>query len=205
VISHTLLMIDFTLTGSHLFVSLIVLKALSLISLIVLLISPFFFPGILYGLPQIPQKIFSKTNKHRGQEVYREDTPKITPTLESEYLLSIQKIADTCMEELQPYLQSDCNLASLAKLTKIPAHHYSVFFRQLKKQSFNDYRNEWRIKHAKQLILEGRSSDLSLEGIGLLSGFSSRNTFYNAFKKVEGISPGAFAAHIGDYTKRTPL
>jgi AraC-like DNA-binding protein len=196
-ISHTLLAIDFTGAGPHLFDTLIALKVLSLISLIVLLLSPFFFPGILYGLPQIPKQKILKKDKHESHEVFREDLPKNIPTLQSEYLLSIQQIADKCMEELQPYLQSDCNLSSLAKLTKIPAHHYSVFFREQKKQSFNDYRNEWRIKHAKKLILEGKSSDLSLEGIGLLSGFSSRNTFYNAFKKVEGISPGVFAARLG--------
>ncbi len=81
------------------------------------------------------------------------------------------------MKDYKPYLQSDCNLAYIAKLTKIPAHHISYFFREVRHQSFNDYRNTWRVEHAKNLILEGKTDDLSMEGIGSLSGFSSRNTF----------------------------
>jgi AraC-like DNA-binding protein len=98
------------------------------------------------------------------------------------------------MKELQPYLQSDCNLAYFSKLTKIPVHHLAYYFREEKRQSFNDFRNEWRIKHAKNLIKEGKNAELTLEAIGLLSGFSSRNTFFTAFKKAEGISPGSYAA-----------
>ena len=41
---------------------------------------------------------------------------------------------------------------------------------------------------------EGKAKDLTLEAIGKLSGFSSRNTFLTTFKKVEGITPTTFAA-----------
>lgn len=63
-------------------------------------------------------------------------------------------------------------------------------------QSFNDYRNEWRIKHSKKLIAEGKADELTLEAIGILSGFSTRNTFFNAFKRSEGISPGAYVEQL---------
>jgi AraC-like DNA-binding protein len=100
------------------------------------------------------------------------------------------------MTDLQPYLQSDCNLAYFAKLVKIPAHHLAYYFREERKQTFNDYRNEWRVNHTKKLITEGKHAELTLEAIGQLSGFSSRNAFFTAFKKVEDISPGAFAAQF---------
>jgi AraC-like DNA-binding protein len=61
-------------------------------------------------------------------------------------------------------------------------------------QSFTDFRNEWRIIYAKKLIKEGKATGMTLEAIGLLSGFTSRNTFFTAFKKREGVSPGVFAA-----------
>jgi AraC-like DNA-binding protein len=100
------------------------------------------------------------------------------------------------MKELQPYLQPDCNLAYFSKLINIPSHHLSYYFREVKKQTFNDYRNEWRINHAKKLIKEGKASEMTLEAIGMLSGFSSRNAFITDFKKVEGISPGAYASRL---------
>jgi AraC-like DNA-binding protein len=39
---------------------------------------------------------------------------------------------------------------------------------------------------------EGKTKELTLEAIGLLSGFSTRNTFYKAFLKSEGSPPGTF-------------
>lgn len=33
---------------------------------------------------------------------------------------------------------------------------------------------------------------MTLEAIGMLSGFLTRNTFFTAFKKFEGISPGVY-------------
>ena len=99
---------------------------------------------------------------------------------------------DECMQQLQPYQQNDCNLAYMAKLTGIPAHHLAYYFREEQRQPFNEYRNFWRVKHAKNLIREGKTKELTLEAIGLLSGFSTRNTFYTAFRKIEGTPPSAF-------------
>jgi len=197
VLSHFFLLSEtFAIKDSKLFFTLNFMQVVSAIGLTGLLISIFFFPGILYGLPQVPVPVrLSETNAEKNKACPK--TPgKNTPTFETEYLLAIQQKSDTCMEKFQPYLRSDCNLATFAKLTKIPSHHFSVFFREGKQQTFNDYRNQWRIKHAKKLIFDGKSSELSIEGIGLLSGFSSRNAFYNAFKKAEGISPGQFAAKV---------
>jgi AraC-like DNA-binding protein len=59
-----------------------------------------------------------------------------------------------------------------------------------------NFRNEWSVEHAKSLIMEGKSSELTLEAIGILSGFSSRNTFLHAFKKVEGISPHTYLSRF---------
>jgi len=101
-----------------------------------------------------------------------------------------------CMQELHPFLQPEFNLAQLSVLIHIPIHHLAFWFREVKKQSFIDFRNEWRVEHAKQLIREGKSDELTLEAIGLLSGFSARNTFLNAFKKVEGICPQKFLSNV---------
>lgn len=94
----------------------------------------------------------------------------------------------------QPYLRPDFNMTQLAVLLNIPVHHLAYYFRVVKKQSFSDYRNEWRIVYAKNLIISGKTTELTLEAIGLQSGFGTRNTFLTAFKRTEGVSPGVFAA-----------
>lgn len=177
-----------------------------------LLISPFFFPEVLYGIPQIPAQSssdisiikvqrpavskpnFSFTSKGKKSKSLHHENKKQLLSYERNYLLMIEQKAENCMMERQLYLKPDCNLASLAKQIHNPGHHLSYYFREVRKQSFNDFRNECRVNHAKKLMLKGMSSEMSMEGIGLLSGFSSRNAFYNAFKKAEGISPGVFAA-----------
>ncbi|MCX6269019.1 MAG: helix-turn-helix domain-containing protein [Bacteroidetes bacterium] len=197
VFSHILVLIQaFTLEGSKVLFSLNTLQILSGAGLAGLLISPFFFPAILYGLPRLPESI--KPLKYSGEirDVIFVEEKRSLYNFEPQYLLSIRMKAESCMKELKPYLQPDCNLSSFSKLNKIPAHHLAYYFREVKKQSFTDFRNEWRINHAKNLIKEGRSEDLTLEAIGLLSGFSSRNAFFTAFKKMDGISPGVYAAQF---------
>jgi AraC-like DNA-binding protein len=167
-----------------------------------LLVSPFFFPNIIYGLPRYPQMpqdsisvIPGVKNKPAGIRPY-------SPSFETEYLDFICQKTDSYMMEFQPYLQRDCNLALFAKLTQIPVHHLAYYFREHKKQSFNDFRNGYRVDHAKNLMKEGKSRDLTLEAIGILSGFSSRKTFLNDFKKVEKISPNTYLQRLknkGDF------
>ena len=97
------------------------------------------------------------------------------------------------MNEYQPYLDHDFSMARLSVITGIPVHHLAYYFREIRKQGFSEYRNKWRIEHAKSLIANGEASGITLEAIGEMSGFSSRNTFLAAFKKKEGVPPKAFA------------
>ncbi|MEI8049706.1 MAG: helix-turn-helix domain-containing protein, partial [Bacteroidota bacterium] len=193
-VSHTLVMLE-SISNKDLkyFFTLDLLQVMSGLGLSGLLTLPFFFPGILYGLPRFPEKNAIRMPVGTASDALPGEAKRNLLNLEPDYLFSIGQKADSCMKELQPYLQPECNLAYLSKLIKIPVHHLAYYFREIKKQSFNDYRNAWRIKHAKYLIKDGKANELTLEAIGLLSGFSSRNTFFTAFKKVEGTSPGAFA------------
>jgi len=174
------------------------LTLLSTTGLTGLLVSPFFFPGILYGMPRYPENKFSEGDISGMVFLSNKTEKKRIPGFESEYLDQVGKKLDSCMSEQQPFLQPECNLASVSKCIEVPVHHLAYYFREVKGQSFNDYRNALRVDHAKKLIREGRTKDMTLEGIGLSSGFSTRNTFFTAFKKAEGISPGAYSSKVTD-------
>jgi AraC-like DNA-binding protein/uncharacterized membrane protein YidH (DUF202 family) len=193
IVSHTAILYNLyiakNLTISY---SINIIQTVSFVGLTGLIISPFFFPEILYGMPRFPEQ----TNSKISEELSPKEITKQPSEFEQDYLLLIKNKVEVCMSELQPYLQPDCNLACFAKLVKLPAHHLAYYFREERKQAFNDYRNEWRVNHAKKLIEEGKNSELTLEAIGLISGFSSRNAFFNAFKKMEEITPSAYAAQI---------
>ncbi len=201
---HALQIIESKISGIlNIFYSLNILQFLSAIGLIGLLVLPFFFPAVLYGLSGLPKPIIplAQEDKTIKEEPIETDglpvlEKKVEYRYESDYLLQIHQKVELCMKDLQPYLRPDCNLSYLSKLVDVHMHHLAYYFREEKKQAFNDYRNEWRVNHAKKLITEGKTSELTLEAIGHLSGFSSRNAFFMAFKKVEEISPSAFAAQF---------
>jgi AraC-like DNA-binding protein len=197
VVSHGLQVIITALSMNPvIFKTLNLFQVISALGISGLMISPFFFPQILYGLPRVPE---SMTNPDKVISVPDPDPARQKVTnikFETDYIETISHKTEQCMTDLQPYLQQDFNIAQLSVLVNIPAHHLAWHFRQVKQLSFTEFRNRWRVEHAKKLILDGKSTDLTLEAIGFLSGFSSRNTFLNAFKKVEGISPNAFLSQV---------
>ncbi len=168
------------------------LQALSFIGLIGLYLTPFFFPQVLYGIFNLNRQ----ADEDDKSTPLTQELNKNVSKFEFDYTLTIIQKITTCMQEEQPYLQPDFNLTQFSALIQVPVHHLVFFFREIKRQSFTDYRNECRVHYAKMLIEAGKADELTLEAIGLQSGFVTRNTFFTAFKKVEGISPGAFAAKI---------
>jgi AraC-like DNA-binding protein len=186
----------FEMHFSELYFAFNVLRLFSVTGLIGLFISPFFFPVILYGLPRIPGSMMEVNEENRSAPSPPDKKNKNHNTFEETYLISIGQKAEACMMEHRPYLQPDCNLGHLAEHVNLPVHHLAYYFREIKKQRFTDYRNEWRINHAKNLIRQGKANEITLEAIGMLSGFSSRNAFIADFKKMEGISPGVFADRV---------
>ena len=191
---HLLMLTEtFLFDYDNLFHTLNTLQFLSALAIAGLLISPFFFPGILYGLPRLPESAMELQANAETRKI-SDDAKKMSPNFEADYMQLIELKAESCMKEQQPYLNTEFNLNQFSVLLQIPAHHVTYFFREVKKQSFSDFRNKFRVNHAKILILEPKSANLTLEAIGLQSGFATRNTFFTAFKKTEGISPSAFAA-----------
>jgi AraC-like DNA-binding protein len=194
VISHILMLIEvISIRDSIFFYSLNVLQVISVIGLIGLLISPLFFPSILYGMPAIPHSTAERIEAAvAGIENALGDQKIKGVAFEIDYLQEMEQIIESSMRELKPYLQKDFNLPQLSVMANIPVHHLAYFFRENKNQTFHDYRNKWRVEHSKKLIEEGKTKTMTLEAIGFLSGFSSRNTYFIAFKRIEGISPREF-------------
>lgn len=59
-------------------------------------------------------------------------------------------------------------------------------------KNFNEFLNQYRIAFAISKIREGYLDDYTLEALGEISGFNSRTTFFNAFKKEMGCSPSEY-------------
>lgn len=94
------------------------------------------------------------------------------------------------MQTGQGYRNLDLNLASLAAQLGISSHQLSELMNSRLGKSFSRYLREQRVAAAKQMLLTEPSS--SVLSIGMDVGFSSQSSFYEAFREIEGTSPGQF-------------
>lgn len=163
---------------------------------IAILVMTFFSPGILYGLPRLPEEGEFSESVSFPEEASQSSEKSRSLYLAADYLQYIGQEADACMEQYRPFTNPGFSLAELSVLTHIPTHHLTYFFREGRNQSFTEYRTQWRVLHARNLIEEGMTSKMTLEAIGLLAGFTSRNTFHRAFKEMVGVTPGQLAEQL---------
>ena len=99
------------------------------------------------------------------------------------------------------YLESDLSLQSLADRIKISPHHLSQILNEQLEKSFYDYVNEQRVNYARRLLLT--QPPRSISDIALESGYNSKNSFYNAFKRHTGMTPSDYR-RTGDSAAASP-
>lgn len=152
------------------------------------------FPSILYGLPM---EGLVKAVDFQSQPLKPIENPTLfvvqdeVKLFTSDYLSTIERLILASID-CRSYINPDFKLTSFSLETGIPSHHLTYFFNNIKGSSFSDWRNGLRIDKAMELIQRGDSELLSLEGIGLNSGFSSQSTFIRAFKNATGQTPSQY-------------
>ena len=90
----------------------------------------------------------------------------------------------------QYFLDSDLSMQSLADRVGISPHHLSQILNEQLEKTFYDYVNEQRVEYARQLLL--KEPRRPMIEIALQSGYNSKNSFYNAFKRHTGTTPSEY-------------
>ncbi len=168
-----------------------------LLGLICLNSSLFFFPNILYGLPQLDYAINQKLEKNTKSNISIEEVKKQYKSFEisdEKLLLLKYKIDKYCLS--RPYLKPEFNLTVMSSETDIPVHHLSYFFNEYLQINFNTWKNDHKIDFVIELIREGSNEILTLDALSKQAGFISRTTFFNAFKQKMGITPSEYLSNI---------
>ncbi len=145
----------------------------------------FIFPRILYGIPRAIQTI-NIPNEEEDQELPigqpRENYLNDPLTETAERIL-------TYFEQSKPYLNTKFSIDDIAEELNIPKHHVGYCFTNIIQTKFTTLRTDYRIAHAKRLLLSSQVDVMTMEGIGLESGFASKSSFFSVFKESTGLSP----------------
>jgi len=105
-----------------------------------------------------------------------------------EYLNTLQDY----MDKEKPYLDGELTITSLAEKLSIPSRYISQVINERLNQNFFDFVNQYRVKEAKKLLLQGQAPQYSILDIAYDSGFNSKSSFNFVFKKYSRMTPSQF-------------
>jgi len=171
----------FSITSAILFLEQIILFQTILVSSIP--ISLIFFPQILYGFTINP----------RLDMVYNLDK-KSMKTLSS-HDINLEELSNRIyltMKRDKNFLSNEFSLDHLVTLLGVPKYHVYTCLNEVMKVRFSDLLAQYRVEYAKELLLDLDKKNLTIEAIGIESGFSTRSSFYRAFKLHTGLTPKEF-------------
>ncbi|GAO43065.1 helix-turn-helix domain-containing protein [Flavihumibacter petaseus] len=153
----------------------------------------FFFPEFLYQLKH-PEGITENTSTFAAAHIYpgRTKPPGLTQEKQQEIAAAIREHFSL----RQPFLQQQYTLPKLSLETGIPAQYISLYMNEEEKMNFNDFVNTYRIRYCLTLMNGEDAGKYTLETLARQSGFNNRNTFTQAFKKVTGATPSAYARNL---------
>lgn len=102
-----------------------------------------------------------------------------------------KKLESLCKDN-KIYRKSALNREITANKLGISSGYLSQLINVITEKNFAQYINDYRVEAVKEMILDSDFDDYNLLSIGLEAGFTSKTTFYNAFKKSTGMTPNAY-------------
>ncbi|MBE8726609.1 helix-turn-helix domain-containing protein [Flavobacterium hungaricum] len=125
----------------------------------------------------------SLTEENSISEEYRESI-----TADNLYF---QKLELLCKEQ-HIYTDSTLSREKVAEKLGISAGYVSQIVNTVTGDNFANYINSYRVEAFKEMISDSEYENYNLLAMGLESGFTSKTTFYKAFKKVTGQTPNEY-------------
>jgi AraC-like DNA-binding protein len=156
------------------------------------------FPRILYGMPIYTANTITEISSQ--EKLKKETNPIVEPInivaeiqlpQDDPFFELVDKI-NAYLKKEDPYLNPEFTINELAASLKVPVHHVSYCLNTLMNVKFTSLRTQLRIQYAAKLLDSGQADELSMDGIGKKSGFSTRSNFYNAFKTETGMTPSEY-------------
>lgn len=162
-----------------------------------------FSPEVLYGIPRMnirdesaPQSVSFPSDADPTvagpQEPQPYPRPPAVPEEAPDRFHPLAERILSVIAEQKLYLDPDFSLDDLSRTMDVPKHHLYYCFKVILQTYFTRLRAEFRVRHAQGMLREGFAREMTLDAIGMASGFSSATAFRKAFREVAGMSPRDF-------------
>jgi len=120
-----------------------------------------------------------------------QDSNEKTPVLLTEENAYFKKLESLLIND-RIYLDNTLDRLKVAEKLGISPSYISQLVNKITGENFSTYINRYRVEAVKIMITNKEFDNYSLLAIGLESGFSSKTTFYTAFKKLTGMTPNVY-------------
>tara|TARA_R110000868_G_scaffold378658_1_gene644138 strand:- start:10155 stop:11963 length:1809 start_codon:yes stop_codon:yes gene_type:complete len=149
------------------------------------------------GYKELVTKTFEPSrlpNKRSGQELSNGNAHKNNDVdarllMQSEEIEMAIKKLDQLMQQDERFLDTELSLRTLADEAGLHPNKLSWMLNDQVGVSFNDYVNNFRLECFKQKALDPANKNFTLLGLAFESGFNSKSTFNDYFKKKTGTTP----------------
>lgn len=152
------------------------------------------YPNVIYGFVRLGNDVNQLTGNDQNiddatEELAKEIKQESLSPEKNQELEVLKDIIIGFMDEHKPYVNPHFKLVDIAHALNVPAHHISYCFTKAFDESFTQFRTRYRVEHAALLLQEGAADQYSMEGIGKMSGFTSKSHFFTSFKEHTGLTP----------------
>src|SRR6056297_491754 len=159
-------------------------------SLIILFIFYLGYSGIMH------QGIFSSNSEHVQLVESKNSGEYRNSGLKEEDALLYHGRLKELMEIKKPHLEPKLSLVALAEYLDISPNYLSQIINQYEGKNFYDFVNQYRVEEFKERAKNPENSKFSLLAIAYDSGFNSKSSFNEVFKKNVGKTPSQYLNSI---------
>ena len=199
VVFHSLIILSDVfelIEGDWASIEIIILFSLVVIALFI----PYWIGYNGFSQPEIfKERLFLTPNV--DERIEQVDLKKTEEIVEQESTISQKDILkfDQIKEQIQTqelYINPKLNLRSLAKSLELNEKELSRLINECGNVNFYQFINKFRVEKFKELLQSPKAHQLSILGLATEAGFSSKSTFYTAFKAIEGMTPKQFQGSL---------
>lgn len=166
----------------------------TLVSLMIFLLVAYTF--VQYFRLRTAYRALVRKSNQWAEQISKHYKPNIRGVSESsvnEETRIIQQIHDYVITK-KNYLDTNLSLDKLSKELNINRSYLSSAINNVMDKNFSAYVNEYRISEAIKMLNDGDNKQI--EELIIACGFNNKNSFYNYFKKITGITPGEYRTNL---------